>query len=478
MSLALIISTIVSVSAADITSTIVKSNHNKIQNAPKLINVSTGYVTVGDDIRATSSETGTLYLVPFPQSNKEMTLIELNEIVSRNKGVSLPVNSNVPGLLKTTGFNTGVYVVYASNLDGKITGPSSRIYLEDTAPSPTYSRIGNILQGALGTNKVSLALVINNKQSQGIGGYTSRDLKISVSENGGEFKEYRLDDSSKFSDFTASVFPIGLYIVSYQGSGPSVKLRFKDLKVEGLLVDSKVIEKTTLATNVIPSPTKSDYSITKYASSSGETLIDLTIVDINGDDILGLKASDFSMEVNGKIKSLASAPFKNFTSADGSYQVILSNPKKGNYTVKSPRVKNVLIETKRNWVPVAPPKGDRIPGVLFIDTTTAGKPGSKQDRISLHVENKKSEAISGLSAKDFSVRVNNGKKVTLAQAPFSEFKDRGRGNYEVYYNGEQDDMTYVLTEMSVGNYSPEGFYEIIKTAKPKPTKRLFIAGDY
>ena len=92
--------------------------------SPTLSDVTAGPVTVGDSISATSSEDGTLYLVPSATAS-DKTSIETAG--SAANGTQVTATAGTAASLSTAGFEAGTYVVYAIDASGNVSAPSAAI---------------------------------------------------------------------------------------------------------------------------------------------------------------------------------------------------------------------------------------------------------------------------------------------------------------------------------------------------------------
>ncbi|KHF31051.1 hypothetical protein CM49_06443 [Paenibacillus sp. P1XP2] len=447
-----------------------------LKEGPKLSKTTQGYVIKGEKVTATSSSSGYIYLVPFSEATTE-TAAQLNQHMNTNKGIRTANIANKSVFFDTSSLGTGIYTFISVDTKGRSSNPSPKIFLEDTTPSSKFSKIESVKQGKVGTNQVTITFTIKNSEQLGIGGFEAKDFTLEVSENKKDFVVYSFADTNKFSQFITSDFwwSAGTYKISYQAQGPSTFLQFKNLKVGNMLLDTRVSDKTTSSNNVIPSSDKSTYSYIKNGSASGDALLEVTIVDKDGDPVIGLKSEDFKISLDSNMFSL-SKKFVEISPDSGTYTAAL----KGNPDIdfsKKITVRNTVIENEQPWAKIVSPLGNKVVSWAMFDSSSAQPPGTKQDRISFYVNNKNHEGIPGLSPTKFTLKINGGKTINLSQFPFTGFKDLGRGNYEVYFNGDKDDTIYKITDFSVGNYQSEGTY-ILKTSKPKSPHKLFIATEY
>jgi hypothetical protein len=95
--------------------------------APLLSNVTTS-ASVGQDINATSSKAGTLYLVP-----RSTTYYDQGRMISAAKK-SVSATANAASAIDTTGVTPGTYVIYAVDSAGNVSLPSQEITIEAAAP--------------------------------------------------------------------------------------------------------------------------------------------------------------------------------------------------------------------------------------------------------------------------------------------------------------------------------------------------------
>lgn len=94
--------------------------------SPGLSDVTSGPLTGGEPVMATSSKDGTLYLVP-ESTPANPSAVE----AAAAYGTSAAVTANVYGVLDTTGFTTGYYVVYATDSVGNLSSGSPAIFIQD-----------------------------------------------------------------------------------------------------------------------------------------------------------------------------------------------------------------------------------------------------------------------------------------------------------------------------------------------------------
>jgi len=91
---------------------------------PTLSGVTTGPVTVGADIAATSNEKGTLYLIPAATAANK---IAIEAAGAAANGRSVAATANQTANLSTTGFAAGGYKVYAIDESGNVFNGSAEI---------------------------------------------------------------------------------------------------------------------------------------------------------------------------------------------------------------------------------------------------------------------------------------------------------------------------------------------------------------
>lgn len=121
--------------------------------APVVSNVSASQLLAGTGLTATSSENGTLYLVPISTQNTWAKIDQATQRLGLNRyGVKVEAQANVPAVLDTTNLAQDRYVVYAVSDFGIVSAASAPIditattstIIDDKNPLVTY--YGNITQ--------------------------------------------------------------------------------------------------------------------------------------------------------------------------------------------------------------------------------------------------------------------------------------------------------------------------------------------
>ncbi|MEL4024038.1 hypothetical protein [Lysinibacillus endophyticus] len=129
---------------------------------PKLSNVTSSPVVIGGTVTATSNKSGFLYLVP-KTTTKSVTA--LNTAAAGSNGVRVPVSANVATTLSTSGFEVGIYVVYAVDANGNISVASSDIVVRRTTTTASEELAGLVAKTTVNVadptdaNAVQAALV-------------------------------------------------------------------------------------------------------------------------------------------------------------------------------------------------------------------------------------------------------------------------------------------------------------------------------
>ncbi|OPX86438.1 MAG: Exoglucanase B precursor [Pelotomaculum sp. PtaB.Bin104] len=103
-----------------------------IDPPPILSAVTTGTVTIGENVTATSNEDGFLYLVPEATAANQAAI---DAAGTASNGIKVAATATVSANLSTTGFAAGTYVVYAIDAAGNVSTPSAAITL--SAPNVT-----------------------------------------------------------------------------------------------------------------------------------------------------------------------------------------------------------------------------------------------------------------------------------------------------------------------------------------------------
>jgi hypothetical protein len=96
---------------------------------PLLSDVTTGSIAPGSNITATSDKDGTIYLVP---SSTAVEVTSFEAAVTGTTAVSVAVTAGVEAIISTTGLADGDYLVYAVDVDERISDPSATIIMVST----------------------------------------------------------------------------------------------------------------------------------------------------------------------------------------------------------------------------------------------------------------------------------------------------------------------------------------------------------
>ena len=111
---------------------------------PVLSNVTSGSISVGSTVTATSNETGTIYLVPAATAaNKN----DIQTASQTTNGSSHSAVANTAVELSTSGFAPGSYVVYAEDAAGNLSVASQPISIKDNKIYFQVNQLPNALVG-------------------------------------------------------------------------------------------------------------------------------------------------------------------------------------------------------------------------------------------------------------------------------------------------------------------------------------------
>ncbi|WP_139992332.1 YDG domain-containing protein [Paenibacillus paridis] len=94
--------------------------------APVLSSVTTGQITIGDDVFATSNESGYIYLVP---ATTAATLTDLNQAIDSSVGIRVTVEAAASSTITTADLTVDNYVVYAVDSSNNVSTASNEIVI-------------------------------------------------------------------------------------------------------------------------------------------------------------------------------------------------------------------------------------------------------------------------------------------------------------------------------------------------------------
>ncbi|WP_176706313.1 polysaccharide lyase 6 family protein [Paenibacillus hemerocallicola] len=120
------------------------------QLSPGLSDVTAGPVSVGAPVTATSTKNGTLFLVPAATPANRFAI---ETVAAAANGSSVTVTAGVYGMLDTSGFASGTYIVYATDTEGNLSAGSAVIRIvspddiDDTDSAVGYSGAWTELAG-------------------------------------------------------------------------------------------------------------------------------------------------------------------------------------------------------------------------------------------------------------------------------------------------------------------------------------------
>lgn len=112
------------------------------QLSPGLSDVPAGPATVGEPVMSTSTKNGTLFLVPAA-TPANLSAIEAAAAIAN--GTSVSVTADLYGVLDTSSFASGIYVVYAVDTEGRLSTGTAGIRIispndmDDTSGTILYS---------------------------------------------------------------------------------------------------------------------------------------------------------------------------------------------------------------------------------------------------------------------------------------------------------------------------------------------------
>ncbi|GFZ97239.1 hypothetical protein GCM10008018_49500 [Paenibacillus marchantiophytorum] len=115
--------------------------------APILSSVTTGPLSLGDQVWGTSNEAGYLYLVP---STTAKTIIDLDQSVTNLLGKKLAIAANGDAAISTAGLALGTYAVYAVDQSNNISIASQNIIIgkiQLTIDEPAFSLVKPLGEG-------------------------------------------------------------------------------------------------------------------------------------------------------------------------------------------------------------------------------------------------------------------------------------------------------------------------------------------
>lgn len=225
--------------------------------APILSGVTSGAISAGTPISATSSKAGKLYLVP---SSTESTKTAIEAAASSN-GREATVAAHVYGILDTTGLATELYTVYAIDASGNVSDGSEPIailgtgssYIDSTNGVVEYT--GNwVIASGSGFYQGSTRYASNLNEAVEIPFYGARAIVIGHRNQAGGLADVYVDDVFKTvvnyynatqllqqEIFDTGLLPEGLHTIKLVlkgersgGSSPYTQGRFDALQVVGI----------------------------------------------------------------------------------------------------------------------------------------------------------------------------------------------------------------------------------------------------
>lgn len=115
------------------------------ENGPVLSGFTTGTIYAGDDVTATSSKDGKIYLVPEATNNE---VADLEAVVTNLQGGVVDVTANTPATANTADLSAGNYVFYAVDNSNHVSDMSAVLAIE-TPAAPVLSAVtsGTIAPG-------------------------------------------------------------------------------------------------------------------------------------------------------------------------------------------------------------------------------------------------------------------------------------------------------------------------------------------
>jgi hypothetical protein len=126
--------------------------------APVLSSVTTGQITIGDDVFATSNESGYLYLVP---ATTAATLTDLNQAIDSLVGIRVSVEAAVSSTITTAGLSVGNYVVYAVDSSTNVSLASNEIVINKkqlTIANPASLQMNKTYDGTISASITASSL--------------------------------------------------------------------------------------------------------------------------------------------------------------------------------------------------------------------------------------------------------------------------------------------------------------------------------
>ncbi|WP_141502517.1 YDG domain-containing protein [Paenibacillus luteus] len=126
--------------------------------APVLSSVTTGQITIGDDVFATSNEGGYLYLVP---ATTAATLADLNQAIDSLVGIRVSVEAAASSTITTAGLSVGNYVVYAVDSSTNVSLASNEIVINKkqlTIANPASLQMNKTYDGTISASVTASSL--------------------------------------------------------------------------------------------------------------------------------------------------------------------------------------------------------------------------------------------------------------------------------------------------------------------------------
>lgn len=185
--------------------------------APTVTLVSASPVEIGQNVMAKSSETGTIYLVPFGQNPTSRQL--LDSLVSVNMASKASVTANTETAVPTSALFEGEYKLYAVDSAGNVSAPSAKILLQSHPlgmPAISFAKSDTLVLAydeELDSNRVPSAADFQVYAKDGSSSFERAVKSVAVAGNTVQI-------------ITASPLRMGdVYEVSYHPQSPDASIR-------------------------------------------------------------------------------------------------------------------------------------------------------------------------------------------------------------------------------------------------------------
>ncbi|WP_331377423.1 S-layer homology domain-containing protein [Alkalihalophilus pseudofirmus] len=194
-------------------------------------------------------------------------------------------------------------------------------------------------------------------------------------------------------------------------------------------------DQTEPAVDTTPSATTSD--VTVEGLENNEVKITMTVKNAEDEAITELTAGDFTVNLRGQSYVVGSTDtFKGFKeNGNGEYEVIFAPGFPINETVDVVAkdvtiITGVVVNTsgQKPELPVV----DTTPSATTSDVTVEAL-ANNEVKITMAVKNAANEAVTELTADDFTVNLRDQSYVVGSTGTFKEFKENGKGEYEVIF---------------------------------------------